>query len=82
MALLDRYVNNFETMDDATTSQLVRESSELGAKTDKLVLTYFKKMEKVAGVKPAAQFYELEFFFLSAIRLTIFERIPEIRDLK
>lgn len=82
VSLLDRYVSNFETMDDATTSQLIRETADLGAKTDKLVLTYYKKMEKAAGVKAAAQFYELELYFLSAIRLHIFEKIPEIKDLK
>jgi Spy/CpxP family protein refolding chaperone len=82
LGLLDKYVDNFQTMDDATTSQLIKETADLGAKTDKLVLTYYKKMEKVAGVKPAAQFYELEMYFLSAIRLTIFERIPEIKHPK
>ena len=82
IALLERYVSNFQSMDDATTSKLIRETAELGAKTDKLVLDYYKKMEKAAGVKPAAQFYELELYFLSAIRLAIFERIPEIKDLK
>jgi hypothetical protein len=80
--LFDQYVNNFEKMDDKTTSELVNETAELGAKTDKLVLQYYKKMEKVAGVKAAAQFYELELYFLSAIRLSIFEHIPYIKDLK
>jgi hypothetical protein len=82
LRVLEKYANNYGSLDDATTSEVVRETAALGAKTDKLVLSYYKKMEKSAGVKAAAQFYELELYFLSAIRLAIFETIPDIKNLK
>ena len=81
VALLERYANNYMTLDDASTSQLVKETAALGAQTDKLVVTYHKKLEKAAGVKAAAQFYQIEIYFLSAIRTAIFESIPFIGEL-
>jgi hypothetical protein len=82
VALLEKYAEDYATMDDATASQVIRETAGLAAETDKLVFTYFKKMEKVAGSRAAAQFYELEVYFLSAIRLAILKNIPFIGELK
>jgi len=82
VALLEKYAANYGTMDDVATSNLIKETISLGAETDKLIATYHKKIEKVAGAKPAAQFYQLEVYLLSAIRTTIFENIPFIGELK
>lgn len=81
VALLEKYATSYGTMDDAATSQLIKETAALGAATDKLIVTYHKKMEKVAGVKAAAQFYQLEAYFLSVIRAAILENIPFIGEL-
>lgn len=82
VALLEKYAANYGSMDDAATSSLIKETVSLGAETDKLIATYHKKIEKVAGAKPAAQFYQLEVYLLSAIRTAIFENIPFIGELK
>jgi hypothetical protein len=82
IALLEKYASNYASLDDATTSQIIKETAALGAETDKLIATYHKKIEKVAGAKPAAQFYQLEVYLLSAIRTSIFESIPFIGELK
>jgi len=82
VALLEKYAANYGSMDDAATSNLIKETVTLGAETDKLIATYHKKIEKVAGAKPAAQFYQLEVYLLSAIRTAIFENIPFIGELK
>jgi hypothetical protein len=81
IVLLEKYVNNYQTIDDATASQTINELANLGAETDKLILTYFKKMDKAAGGKAAAQFYQIEAYFLSAIRTKILESIPFIGEL-
>src|SRR6478735_2400169 len=81
VALLEKYAANYATLDDKTTSEIIKEIIALGAKTDKLVATYYKKMEKAAGVKPAAQFYQLEAYLLSVIRASILENIPFIGEL-
>lgn len=82
IALLERYANSYADIDDATTSQIVKETAALGLETDKLISTYHKKLEKAVGAKPAAQFFQLESYFLSAIRTAIFESIPFIGELK
>jgi|SRR5688572_27885314 len=81
VALLEKYATNYATLDDATTKQIINETIALGAATDKLIATYFKKLEKASGVKAAAQFYELEAYLLSTIRASILENIPFIGEL-
>jgi len=81
IALLEKYAANYGTMDDATTTQIIKETIALGAQTDKLVATYHKKIEKASGAKAAAQFYQLEAYLLSVIRANILESIPFIGEL-
>lgn len=81
VALLEKYAEGYLTLDDAGASQIVKETIALSAETDKLLATYHKKMEKAAGAKAAAQFYQLEAYLLSAIRASILESIPFIGEL-
>jgi len=81
VALLEKYAASYATLDDAATSEIIKETIALGAKTDKLIATYHKKMEKAAGVKSAAQFYQLEAYLLSVIRASILQSIPFIGEL-
>ncbi|MEQ8304489.1 MAG: hypothetical protein RIB47_13920 [Cyclobacteriaceae bacterium] len=81
IALLEKYADEYLNLDDVSTSKIINETIALGAKTDKLLATYFKKMNKAAGTKPAAQFYQLELFLLSEVRASILESIPFIGEL-
>ena len=80
IALLEKYANNYLTLDDATTDQLMKETQVLQVDNDKLIVQYYGKIKKAAGVKPAAQFYQLEGYFLSVIRAKILEGIPLIGE--
>src|SRR5688572_2476256 len=81
IALLEKYAAGYGSMDDAAISKNIKETAALGMQTDKLIATYHKKIEKAAGAKPAAQFFQIEAYFLSAIRTKIFEAIPFIGEL-
>src|SRR6185295_19297967 len=81
VALIEKYAKNYTTLDDATTDQIIKENQSLQQETDKLIITYYGKIKKVAGSKPAAQFYQLEGYLLSVIRATILENIPFIGEL-
>ncbi|MDH4057175.1 MAG: hypothetical protein OEU76_00355 [Cyclobacteriaceae bacterium] len=81
ISLLEKYASSYSSLDDATTSKIINETISLGVETDKLVATYHKKMEKAAGVTAAAQFYQLEIYFLSQVRSAILESIPFIGEL-
>lgn len=81
VALLEKYAAGYGTMDDAAISQNIKETAALGLQTDKLIQSYHKKIEKAAGAKAAAQFFQIEVYLLSSIRAAILESIPFIGEL-
>lgn len=81
IAIIERYVNEYMNLDDATTAELLKETQSLTAQNDKLITSYSNKIKKSVGVRQAAQFYQLESYLLSMIRATIFEGIPFIGEL-
>ena len=81
ISLLERYANSYMTLDDATTDKLVNEMMTLSVNNDKLIKTYYGKIKKTSGIKPAAQFVQIESYFLSVIRVSILENIPMIGEL-
>ncbi len=81
IALLERYANGYMTLDDATTDQIIKDMIALGAKTDKLISTYYGKIKKASGVKAAAQFVQLEAYLAAVIRASILDKIPFIGEL-
>ena len=81
ISLLERYANSYMTLDDATTDKLVNEMMTLSVNNDKLIKTYYAKIKKASGIKSAAQFVQIESYFLSVIRASILENIPMIGEL-
>lgn len=80
IALLDKFADEYEGMTDEQADEMMKSFEKLGKANDKLVWSYYKKIKKATGSKPAAQFYHLENYFLSAIRLSILESIPVIGE--
>lgn len=80
LELLESYAENYLTLDDLKTDELIMAMATQKKSLDKLIVKYYKKMKKSAGIKPAAQFYQLENWLLSAIRLEILESIPFIGE--
>ena len=81
VALLEKYAANYGAMSDADISKNIKETAALGVQTDKLIVSYHKKIEKAAGAKAAAQFFQIEVYLLSQIRAAILESIPFIGEL-
>lgn len=79
--LLSTYADNYSNLDDESTEEIMSEMISLGKEYDKLIHSYYKSIKKACGVKPAAQFFQLEVYFQSAIRKVIFENIPFIGEL-
>lgn len=78
---LSDYADNYDNMDDLKADETIKSMIDLRKKTDKLTDDYYKKIKKASGSKVAAQFFQLESYFLSAIRLSILEEIPFIGEL-
>ena len=80
IALLNKYAEQYADLDDASTEEMMGEMIALGNQYNKLIVKYYKSIKKASGIKAAAQFYQLEAYFQSVIRLKIFESIPFIGE--
>lgn len=78
--LLVKYAEQYMNLDDASTEAIINEMMALGKEYDKLIQKYYKSIKKTSGVKTAAQFYQLEIYFQSAIRFFIMDEIPFIGE--
>ena len=76
LQLLANYVDNYGEMTDEKTDQLMKAIMAQKKSLDKLIDNYYKKIKKSSGSIEAAQFYQLENYILSAIRLKIMDTIP------
>jgi hypothetical protein len=77
---MSKYAENYVDLDDACTEEVMNEIIDLGNDYNKLILKYYKSIKNEAGVKAAAQFYQLEGYFESVIRPQICEVIPIIGE--
>lgn len=80
LELIDQYAKNYETMDEVKADALVKEMISLSDEYDKLIRKYYGSIKKSSGTKAAAQFFQLEVYFQSAIRVAIMEQIPFIGE--
>jgi hypothetical protein len=81
IALLNDYADNYLTLTDEKTSELIEQSISQRKQLDKLIVSYYKKVKKGNGAKVAAQFYQFENYILEAIRMAIMEELPLIGEL-
>jgi hypothetical protein len=81
LALLNKYAESYDSLDDVKTGEILTEMMGLQTATDKLITTYSKKIKKEVNVKTAAQFYQIEGYILSKIRVAILENIPVIGNI-
>lgn len=78
LKLINDYIENFATLDDGKTDEIVSTMMKQKKSSDGLIDKYYKKIHKASGSKVAAQFYHFENYLLSAIRVSILENIPAI----
>jgi len=81
MKILTEYADNFSTLDDAKTDEIIKQTMKQMKSSDALIDKYYKKVRKTSGAKVAAQFFHFENYILSAIRYAIYENIPAIGNL-
>jgi len=82
VALLEKYVNAYDSLDDKTIDDIMMQSIEMQKSVDGLIETYYDKIKKSVGVKQAAQFSHIESYLLSAIRIYILGNMPFIDNLE
>jgi acyl-CoA hydrolase len=79
--LLDKYAREFDKLTNESIDVMMIETIDLQKKTDALVISYSNKIKKATSPVVAFQFYQVESYILSGIRLSILESLP-LPDLK
>jgi len=82
IALLEKYANAYNDLDDKSTDDIMLQTMALQKKVDGIIVNYYDKIKKSVGVKQAAQFFQLESYLLSATRIYILGNIPFIDELE
>ena len=81
LELLNNYARNYAIMTDEKAHELMKQIMVQKKSLDKLIDKYYKKIRKSSGTYKAAQFYQLENYILSAIRLEILDSIEFFEEL-
>lgn len=78
--LLEQYAEQYQTLTSEQADEWTKSVMELQEKTNKLITTYYKKVKAVSDGIVATQFYQIENYILTGIRMTILEEIPFVQE--
>lgn len=81
LELIVKYAENYDSMTDEKTDALVKNSISIRKSTTDLINKYYKKVKKISGSKTAAQFYQIEHYFVTAIQAELYTDVPLIGEL-
>jgi hypothetical protein len=79
--LLEDYSKNYTKFTNESADAWTKKVIDLSKKTDDLIITYYNKIKKVTNPIVALQFYQVEGYILSGIRVSLLESLP-LPDLK
>jgi len=74
--LLDKFVLEYESMNDAESTEWMKSVISLRKKNEQLIEKYYKIIVKECSPVIAMQFYQLESYVLAGIRFQILENVP------
>jgi len=74
--LLVQYGKEYRSMTNEQADAWMKKVIELQGKTDKLIVSYFKKIKKATDPIVATQFYQIENYILSIVRMKVLNEIP------
>jgi len=80
--LLKKYAEQYNSMTDEQADAWTNEVIKLQSATDKLIVTYYNKIKKVTSPIVATQFYQIENYILTAIRMEVLDGVPFLGDKK
>lgn len=82
LATLMEYIENYNSLTDEKTDELVNQSISSKDDANKLIVKYYKKIKKTSGSKIAAQFFQIENYFIAAINAELYTSLPLIGELE
>ncbi|MBT8392311.1 MAG: hypothetical protein KJO48_11150 [Ignavibacteria bacterium] len=80
ISLIKEYAENFETLTDEKTTELMTKSFEIDSQLLDLQESYFKKISKALNPQLAARFMQIESQIQNFVQLSIASQIPLVGD--
>jgi len=80
MELLLYYASKYATLTSEEANAWTLAVMALQKKTDALLNSYYKKVKKVTNGIVATQFYQIELYILTAIRMEVLENVPFVEE--
>ena len=80
--IISEYVGSFEDLTDEKASELINKAIANNIAIQKLAKKTFKKMSKSVSPVKAAQFIQLENYFITSIQMYLQENLPFIGELE
>jgi hypothetical protein len=74
--LLSDYTSKYTKFTNESADAMTKNIIDLGKATDDLIITYTNKIKKVTNPIVALQFYQVEGYILSGIRVSLLESLP------
>ena len=82
IALLEQYAAHYQDMTSAQADALTTKVIALQKKTDNLIGLYYTKIKLVSNGLVATQFYQIENFILTGIRMELLKKVPFVQNKK
>lgn len=82
IAIISEYVENFESLSDEKATELMNKVIANNIALQKLAKKTFKKLSKSISPVKAAQFIQLENYFITTIQMYLQENLPFIGELE
>ena len=76
ISVLQEYAAKYSTMTPEQANEWTKKVIELQRKTDALIVSYYYKIRDKSDGIVATQFYQIENYILTAIRMQILENVP------
>lgn len=82
LSLLLDYAEHYENLTDEKTDALMKASIKNRIAGYDLIVKYYKKIKKASGSKTAAQFHQIENYFVTAVNSELYISVPLIGELE
>jgi hypothetical protein len=79
--IIIEYAEHYESLEDEKTDELIKQSIAFKKDVNNVIAKYYKNVKKVSGSKTAAQFYQIENYFVTAVGVEMYKAIPLIGEL-
>ncbi len=80
--LLNQYATQYKTLTSEQADAWTTKVMDLQTKTDGLIKTYYGKVKNVTDGIVATQFYQIENYILTEIRIQVLDEIPFVNEKK